>query len=385
MPVGVTFPWPIFRIRRSGREDCMTTTRNREEPAGEARRDAQRRVDQISAFTSELEELERGGILTLGADAKGQIERYHAGLLATLAQQFDVDRTEGQRQMALGMRIASLLGAVTLSAAVVLFFYRIWGLLTTPVQVAALVAMPLVMLAAVEIAARREPTRYIAAVLSLIAAASFALNLSGVGTIFNMIPSPMILAAWAAFALAVAYAYGLQLLLAGGLAAAMGYALSVIAAATGLDWTVSVARPEPLLVLGPAAIAASFWRPAVRAEGFAQTFRLVGVAALLLPLLFLSTWPEVFSYQPLPLGVLHAVYDVAGFALPLVAAWFGIRRRWPEMTNTASGFLVLFVYAKCFDWWWDVMPRYLFFLMLGGLAIAAMVVLTKLRLRMKEV
>jgi uncharacterized membrane protein len=363
----------------------MTATRNREEPDGEARRDAQRRVDQINAFTRELAELERGGILTLEADQRSQVQLYHADLLATLVQRFDVDRTEGQRQMALGMRIASLLGAVTLSAAVVLFFYRVWGLLTTPVQVAALFAMPLVMLAAVGIAAHLEPTRYIAAVLSLIAAASFALNLSGVGTIFNMIPSPMILAAWAAFALAVAYAYGLQLLLACGLAAAMGYALSAIAAAAGLDWTVSITRPEPLLVLGPVAIAASFWRPAVGADGFARTWRLVGVAALLLPLLFLSTWPDVFSYKLLPLGVLHATYDAAGFVLPVVAAWFGIRRRWPEVANAASGFLVLFVYAKCFDWWWAAMPRYLFFLMLGGLAVVAMVVLARLRGRMREV
>src|SRR5512136_2425262 len=218
----------------------MTTIRDREESAGDARRDAQHRVDQVSAFTRELGELERGGILTLGADQRAEVERYHAGLLATLAQRFDVDRTEGQSQMALGMRIASLLGAVTLSAAVVLFFYRMWGLLTTPVQLAALVAMPLVMLAAVEVAARLEPTRYVAAVLSLIAAASFALNLSGVGAIFNMIPSPLILAVWAAFALAVAYAYGLQLLLACGLAAAMGYVLSAVAAAAGLDWTVSI-------------------------------------------------------------------------------------------------------------------------------------------------
>jgi hypothetical protein len=37
----------------------MTTTRDRKEPAGEARRDAQRRVDQINAFTRELAELER--------------------------------------------------------------------------------------------------------------------------------------------------------------------------------------------------------------------------------------------------------------------------------------------------------------------------------------
>ena len=363
----------------------MAATHTREEPLGDARRDAQRRVDQINAFTRELAQLERDGVLALGPDQRDTVERHHQGLLAELARRFDVDRTEGQRQMALGMRIASLLGAVTLSAAVVLFFYRVWGVLSTPVQVAALVAMPLVMLAAIEVAARLEPTRYIAAVISLIAAASFALNLSGVGAIFNMVPSPAILAVWAAFALAVAYAYGLQLLLAGGLAAAMGYGISLVAVANGVDWTVSLARPEPLLLLGPCAIAASFWPRAVRAEGFARTWRLAGLAALLLPLLFLSTWPEVFSYRPLPIGALHAVYDTAGFVLPAVAIWAGIRRRWPEVANSAGAFLVLFVYAKCFDWWWDVMPRYLFFLMLGGLAVGAMMVLAKLRGRMREV
>ena len=274
----------------------------RDERASEARQDAQRRVDQVSAFTRELAELERAGVLALPPGQREQIERYHGDVLATLARRFDVDQTDEQRQMALGMRVASLLGAVTLSAAVVLFFYRVWGLLTTPAQVISLIAVPLLMLLAVEVAARREPTRYIASVLSLIAAASFALNLSVVGAIFNMTPTPLVLAAWAAFALAVAYTYGLRLLLAGGVIAAMGYGVAAVASATGLDWSVSLVRPEPLLLLGPLAIAASFWPSGVRPEGFARTWRLVGVGALLLPLLFLSTWTEVFSYRLLPLN-----------------------------------------------------------------------------------
>jgi uncharacterized membrane protein len=287
--------------------------------------------------------------------------------------------------MALGMRVASLLGAITLSAAVILFFYRVWGLLTTPVQVAALVAMPLVMLLAVDLAARLEPTRYLASVLSLIAAASFGLNLGGVGAIFNMMPSPTIFAVWAAFALAVAYVYGLQLLLAGGVVAAMLYVTAVVAGTAGLDWSNFLGRPEPLLLAGPCVIAMSFWPRAVRAEGFARTWRLVGLSALLLPLLFLSAGTEFFSYRLLPLSVLHVVYDAAGFVLPVAAVLFGIRRRRPDVVNVSSGFLVLFVYVKCFNWWWAVMPRYLFFLLLGGLAIGAMVVLSRLRGRMREV
>ncbi len=55
------------------------------------------------------------------------------------------------------------------------------------------------------------------------------------------------------------------------------------------------------------------------------------------------------------------------------------------MVNGASLFFVLFVYVKCFDWWWNVLPGYLFFLLLGGLAMGALVLLARIRLRMREV
>jgi hypothetical protein len=346
---------------------------------------AQQRVDQIAAFEREVGELERAGILTLGEDQRAAIGRHHAQLLATLATRFDVDRTEPQRQMALGMRVAALLAAATLSAAVVLFFYRVWGLLVLPAQLAILAAMPLLLVAAVEVAARREPTRYLASVVAIIASVAFALDLAGACAVFNTTPAPVVLLAWSAFALTLAYAYGLRLLLAAGIGAAMGYGVAAVAAAAGVDWTVAVARPEPLLVLGPGAIALASFPPVVRTEGFDTTWRLMGTGALLLPLLFLSTWPEVFSYRLLPPGGLHAIYDVAGFVLPAVVAWWGVSRRWTRLVDAGAGFLVLFAYAKFFDWWWAALPRYLFFLVLGLLSIGTLLVLSRLRRRMREV
>jgi hypothetical protein len=271
----------------------MTGTRDGV-PLTASKGDAQRRADQVDAFARELAELEREGVLTLGADQRDQLERYHRTLLATLARQFDVDGSEPQRQMALGMRVASLLAAITLSAGIVLFFYRVWGLLSTPAQLAVLLTTPLLLLAAVEVAVRREPTRYVAAILAILAAASFALDLNVVGVIFNMAPTPLIFAAWAAFALAVAYAYGLKLLLAAGLAAAMGFGVAAVADATGVAWSVALTRPEPLLPLGLCAFALSFWAPLTRPDDFDETWRLAGTTAVLLPLVFLSTWPEVF-------------------------------------------------------------------------------------------
>jgi uncharacterized membrane protein len=346
---------------------------------------AQQRADQIEAFTHELGELEREGVFRLAQDDRARIGDFHAGLIERLAGVFDVDRTERQRRMSLGMRIASLVGAVTLSAAVVLFFNRVWGLLATPAQLAVLILAPVVLLGVLEIAARHEKTLYVASILAITATAAFILDVSVVGVIFNMRPSAIALALWAAFALALAYAYGLRLLLAGGLAMAMLFLCMIAARAAGIDMGASIARPEPLLPAGALAFAASLLPANRRRPGFPETWRLVGSVAILLPLIFLSTWPGVFSYLPWPERVTGSLYDVAGFVLGAAGIWFGIRAGWREVARVSTGFLVIFVFAKCFDWWWDWMPRYLFFLLLGGLAVAVLVVLGRIRARQRRV
>jgi uncharacterized membrane protein len=346
---------------------------------------AQQRADQVGAFTRELGELEREGVLRLAPDDRDRVGHYHAALLEQLAGRFDVDRSDRQRRMSLGMRIASLIGAATLSAAVVLFFYRVWGLLTTPAQLAVLVAAPLALLGAVEVSARREKTLYVASILAITATAAFILDISVVGAIFNMRPSPFALALWGAFALAVAYSYGLRLLLAGGLVLALGFLCVLAARVAGLDIGVSLARPETLLPAGALVFAGSFLAANRRRAGFPETCRLVGTIAVLLPLIFLSTWSGVFSYLPWPERVTGRMYDVAGFFLGAAGIWFGIRAGWRELVQVATAFLVIFVFAKCFDWWWDWMPRYLFFLLLGGLAVAVLVVLGRIRSRQRRV
>jgi len=39
----------------------------------------------------------------------------------------------------------------------------------------------------------------------------------------------------------------------------------------------------------------------------------------------------------------------------------------------------IFLYTKFFDWWWEVMPKYLFFLVLGLCAVLILLVLRRLR------
>ena len=344
-----------------------------------SRADAQQRADRVEAFTQELAELEREGVLQISPGERARLDAYHAALLERLASRYDVDRGARQKGMSLGMRIATLLGAVALSAAVVFFFYRVWGLLAAPAQVAVLVVAPLALLAATEAAARHEKTLYVASIMAVAATAAFILDVNVVGVIFNMRPSPIAFGLWSAFALIVAYRYRMRLLLAAGLAMAMAFACALAADAAGLDLAVAAARPEPLLPLGALALAAASLAPNRRRAGFPETWRLMGLAGLLVPILFLSTWPDIFSYVHVPGKTLGSVYDAAGFVLGGAAVWQGLRKGWREVVQAATGFLVVFLCVKCFDWWWDWMPRYLFFLVLGGLAVAVLVVLGRIR------
>jgi len=75
---------------------------------------AQQRLNRIRAFQAELAALEEQGILTLDAGERSVVAEYHHATIDDLARHFDVDRDDRQRRMSLGMRIASVLGAVGL-------------------------------------------------------------------------------------------------------------------------------------------------------------------------------------------------------------------------------------------------------------------------------
>ncbi|MNT82455.1 hypothetical protein D3C72_2221850 [compost metagenome] len=76
---------------------------------------------------------------------------------------------------------------------------------------------------------------------------------------------------------------------------------------------------------------------------------------------------------------MEGVYQLLGFAGAALAIWLGNRRDWPEVVHTGLLFFVVFLYIKLFDWWWEVMPKYLFFLVLGLTAVLILLVLGRLR------
>ncbi len=105
--------------------------------------DAQRRADQIRSFQAELELIEHEKIISLNKRQRTAVTAYHKKLLAHLSDLFDVDISKREKQLSLGLKIASFLGALGLAASVFFLFYQFWGRFSVGAQVCILIASPI--------------------------------------------------------------------------------------------------------------------------------------------------------------------------------------------------------------------------------------------------
>ncbi len=346
------------------------------------REEAQARADRIRAFRDELRDLEAGGVAALPEDLAARIRAHHDELLRALAGRFDVDRTEEEKQLSVGMRIASLLGAIALSFAVYFFFFRIWGAIPTPAQVGLLLAAPVAAVLGTEFAARKERTLYVAAIVALVATAAFGLTLVMLGDLFNISPSPDAFLAWGIFAGILAYAYGLRLLLAIAIVAGTVFVTGRLGSWDGSYWGYAFQRPEHLLLPGALLIAVPASGRHRALPSFPPIYRAAGLLAIFVPVLVLANAGQL-SRLDFSRKTVEVLYQVVGFAGGAAAVWVGVRRRWSETTALGTIFLVVLLYVKFFDWWWDWMPKWLFFLVLGAVAVGVLLLLRRVQSAMR--
>lgn len=342
------------------------------------RASAQRRVDDIDAFERELGRLHEEAVLVLTAQQQQAVQGHHKALLAKFALRFDVDRDQRARQLSRGMQIASLLGALALAASVFFLFYQFWGLFTPGVQTLLLLGAALGSLAVTVGIHRKDSSGYFTKLAALVAFTCFVLDLSLIGQIYNMAPSDRALVVWGAFGMLLAYALNQRLLLVAGLGCLVGFLSARVGSWGGVYWLSFGLRPENFF---PAAVL-MFSVPLLvshdRHTHFEQTYRVTGLLTLFLPMLALAHFGHM-SYLPLDPGLVQGGYQVLGFVVSSAVVWLGIRKGWSEVTATGMAFFVLFLYSKFFDWWWDVMPKYLFFGVLGLTALLLLLLLRRLR------
>jgi uncharacterized membrane protein len=343
-----------------------------------SRADAQRRADAVRSFERELERLRGDGIVALSEAQQRAIADYHARLLAGYASEFDIDRDVQAKQLSLGMRIASLIGALALAASIFFLFYQYWGLFPASAQVMILLAASLGSFMATMWIQRREGSGYFTKLAAMIAFVCFVLNISMLGQIFDITPSDKAFIAWAALAFLLAYSCDLRLLLGAGVVCLVAFIGARTGTMLGGYWLYFGEHPENFF---PAA-ALLFAMPALvrheRFAGFDAVYRVFALLSFFLPVLVLANWGRL-SYLELDPDFIKYGYQVLGFVGSAAATWYGVRRGWAHVVNTGVVFFLVFLYTKFFDWWWEYMPKYLFFLVLGLTAVLFLVVLRRLR------
>jgi uncharacterized membrane protein len=342
---------------------------------------AQQSADRIRLLREELAGGELQSVLALTAEQQSRFDEWSRVQLAELAEQFDVDTTVSQKRVSWGMRIASTLGGIAICAAVVLFFTRYWGYLDPWLQVVIVMVTPLLALCGAEFAARRERTRYFTGLLALVALVSFIMNLVVLGDIFNVVSTERALLAWGAFALILAYRYGLRLMLAVGLWLLISYAAATFTAQLGYQWISWYTRPEHFLLLGALVFALPLYLRHVINGNFAPVYRLVGALTFFIAILSLADW-GASSYLSWDFKNIERSYELAGLILSAGAIWLGIVRGWTGIVNLGAVFFVIFLITRLYHWWWDWMPRYLFFAIIGALGIGFVLAFKRMRLSM---
>lgn len=348
------------------------------------RKSAQRRVERIRAFRQQLDELTRAGVLTLSAEQSERLDTHLKESLAGMAEQFDVDVSDSQKQISLGMRVLSTLGGLAFCAALILFFSRFWGSMTTPVQIAVLAGAPVLGLIAMDTVARREKALYFTGLIGLIVLAAFGLNLGVLGYLFNVLPTPNAFLAWGVFALIIAYNYRLRIPLFAGLVALLICFSATVTAWSGFFSMDFLRRPEILLPGGLLAALIPLVLPHRKIVDFPAVYHLTGLTCVLLALEFLAHLGHS-SFINLAAGTVETIYRITGFAVSSLTIYLGIRRGSASLVNLGALFFAVYLFDRLISSWWDWMPKYLFFLIIGLLAVGLLAVFRKLRERARRV
>ena len=203
------------------------------------------------------------------------------------------------------------------------------------------------------------------------------------GQIFAINPTQNAFLVWSLFAFILAYTYGIRILQVAGILSLMGYLAATMGTWRGCYWLSFGERPENFIAAGLAIFGLSFI-PHKKLSEFPPYYRVFGLLAVFIAVLILANWGRI-SYLPLARQTVEYLYQVIGFVAAGLTIWAGIKNHWPGTTNLGSTFFAIFLYTKFFDWWWEWMPKYLFFLVLGLVAILLLLVLKRLRVASREV
>lgn len=344
---------------------------------------AQDRIDQISSFQQELTCLKTDAGLTLSTEQQQSIDNYHNQLVEQFNDQFDLDLSVKEKQLSWGMKIASLFGALAMAAGLFFLFYRFWGEMTTSIQVFCLMTASVSALGLTCLLKEKGASSYYCKISALVSLAALILNITMLGDIFNLSPSPNAILVWSAYAALLAYYCGARLLIFFAIVGVLNFIAMKVGTWSGMYWISFGERPENFILPSVIIFSLPFFISKPEYRDFDPIYRVTALISLFIPVLILSNFGAI-SYLPISAHAVEVIYQVIGFGLAGVIIWLGVKKHWRDTVNTGVVFFVLFLYTKFFDWWWELLPKYIFFFVIGAISIGLLMLFTKLRTREKN-
>jgi hypothetical protein len=352
------------------------------EPPPRTREDAQRRIDQVRGFRSELDALQAEGVVALTAPQREAIRAHHDRLIRELAAQFDADVDERGRQLSLTMRIFSVTAAILVSTTVFLLFYHFWASIALPTQIVLLIGAPLATFAVALIMQARDPTGYFSRLAAALCFSCFVLNIVILPTLLNLHAGAMPVLASAAFAFVLAYGTESELLLCAGIIGIFVYSAALIAEGLGAPWWTFATRPENFLAGTVIAFGLSCI-PRSSQSDFKIFYRAFGCLGLFVPLLLISAWPSL-SYWGASPSHLSLAYQALTLLASGVAIALGVTRGWAEVTLLGIMAILSLLTERLWIWLLPRLPIYEVFLLASAIAIAVLCAVAYLRFQRRR-
>lgn len=338
------------------------------------------RARQVLGWRDEVAQLKREGLVAADDPVMTAIRLHHDALLEGFASSGEVDLTREEERLSAGMRLATLLGAAALSIAWAMLVSSLWASLAPGARLALVWMPPLLLLLATGFSALRESTRYVANIVGTVG--TIAMAVAGFAT-FDMygVDNPrMPFLLFGTYGLFVAYRYRLVLPLLVAIVGvgAFGWSLEAMMLRSPVNDTFE--HLEPLILVGLAACLVGGLRRG-DPPAFSLVWRLAGIVAMVFPLLLLGITTDGSWF-----GSGHTselIYQLAGFLAFVVMVWQGLRRDDVILARGGATALVLFLFLRMVDWFWEAIPDWLFFLLMGGLAFGVLLVLRAVRERQR--
>lgn len=346
--------------------------------------DAQKQIDQINAFHQEVKILEQSNILALTQNQQESVQTYHQGIMAQLVEQFDIDTSPKQKRLSTGLKVISFITALTLGASLFFLFYQFWKFMDSYTQTVLLIFASLITLTITYQSYQKDKSGYFTKIAALLTLVAFWVNVSMIGKLYNFDSSPNLFGLLSLFALLLAYATNTRLLLGFGIIFLSAFLSAQAGTWGGGYWIYFGERPENFFLPSLILFLIPYFKPHRYYDGFDPIYRIFAMILFFTSVLILSNFGAASYISYLSGGIIEGLYQLVGFGVSLMAIWFGIKKGWGDLINGGNIYFTLFLYTKFYDWWWDIMPKFIFFFLMGMVTLGLMLILKKMRHSIEE-